>query len=322
MAIGDTVKVVPGDNVPADGTIVRGSSSIDESAITGTRPGPRASWGFRDGAMVNGLDAFDMMTSEAPIEAFADRIAGYFVSTVISLAAIIVGMCIGAKNGIPTKGGGELEASHSLKRVVLDKTASRAKLCVRPSPSRPKRASALVVVCQVGIAPGGVWVGMSPKGKAAVVAELMEKDNGGVPMVGDRDQRLVCTRSGYCRHHAVVGDPRSVFSTIRRNLVWACVYNVLGIPLAMGLFLPFGLHLHPIMAGAVMAFGSVGVVTSSLLLKWWVRPPQSVMQDEAAELIGSEPLWMTVRGVAGGGGMLCVSGCALAGATRRWATRR
>ncbi|KAI9433384.1 hypothetical protein H4582DRAFT_1987195 [Lactarius indigo] len=64
----------------------------------------------------------------------------------------------------------------------------------------------------------------------------------------------------------------------------------------MGLFLPFGLHLHLMMAGAMMAFSSVSVVTSSLLLKWWVRPPQSVMQDEAAALAGSEPLWVTARG--------------------------
>lgn len=74
---------------------------------------------------------------------------------------------------------------------------------------------------------------------------------------------------------------RSIFAVIRRNLVWACIYNVLGIPLAMGLFLPFGLHLHPMMAGAAMAFSSVSVVTSSLLLRWWTRPASSVMPGEA-----------------------------------------
>ena len=73
---------------------------------------------------------------------------------------------------------------------------------------------------------------------------------------------------------------RAIFATIRRHLVWACLYNVMGIPLAMGFFLPFGLHLHPMMAGAMMAFSSVSVVTSSLMLRWWTRPAESVMPGE------------------------------------------
>jgi len=73
---------------------------------------------------------------------------------------------------------------------------------------------------------------------------------------------------------------RAIFGVIRRNLIWACVYNVLGIPLAMGFFLPWGLHLHPMMAGAAMAFSSVSVVTSSLTLRWWRRPASSVASDE------------------------------------------
>ncbi|KAK0550053.1 Cu(2+)-transporting P-type ATPase [Tilletia horrida] len=65
---------------------------------------------------------------------------------------------------------------------------------------------------------------------------------------------------------------KRIFRQIKLNFLWATVYNLIGIPLAMGLGLPWGWHLHPMMAGAAMAFSSVSVVLSSLTLKWWRRP--------------------------------------------------
>ena len=79
---------------------------------------------------------------------------------------------------------------------------------------------------------------------------------------------IVLVRSDLLDVVAALYLSRKIYSVIKRNLVWACVYNIIGIPFAMGVFLPLGLYMHPMLAGAAMAFSSVSVVTSSLTLKW------------------------------------------------------
>jgi len=566
VQVGDIVKLVPGDKVPADGTVLRGTSTIDESAVTG-EPLPilKQAGDTVIGGTVNGLGTFDMtvtragkdtalaqivklveeaQTQKAPIQAFADRVAGYFVPSVLSLAAltfavwmivshvlqmdalphefhmpgasklsvclklcisvvvvacpcalglstptaIMVGTGVGAKNGILIKGGRALEASRSIRHVVFDKTGTitegkmslvglrwappgaddedprdltrlllskptsisglnrsallsmigaaearsehplaravaafakastaqdlsapdarvdffesvtglgvKAEVVLSGSTTRhvvyigsasyisqpragdvvslpgaltafefdetslghsvifvsvgsiseksaptpvlalsmadtPKASSihavkalqkmgvtvhmmtgdgaitARAIAKRVGIPAANVSSGMSPKGKAKLVSDLVEKHKGGVAMVGDgindspalvaatvgialstgtsvavEAADIVLMRSDLLDVVAAIHLSRAIFSVIRRNLVWASVYNILGIPLAMGVFLPWGLHLPPMMAAAAMASSSVSVVCSSLLLKWWRRPKDSVMPGE------------------------------------------
>lgn len=61
---------------------------------------------------------------------------------------------------------------------------------------------------------------------------------------------------------------KKTFNRILLNLFWASIYNLIGIPIAAGVFSGIGLVLNPELAGLAMAFSSVSVLTSSLMLNF------------------------------------------------------
>ena len=174
-----------------------------------------------------------------------------------------------------------------------------------------QRSTAIAVAKIVGVPKENVHAGVTPDQKQDIIRRLQGKGEC-VAMVGDgiNDSPALATAdvgiamaSGtdvameaadivLMRPNDLMDIPasiqlaRSIFNRIKLNLSWACGYNVIGLPFAMGVFLPFGWHLHPMAAGAAMAASSVSVVASSLLLKFWKRPRwmEDALMEEKGQL--------------------------------------
>ena len=160
-------------------------------------------------------------------------------------------------------------------------------------------APALAIAAAASIPRQNIHAGVSPSQKQSIIKHLQSQSKV-VAMVGDgiNDSPALATAdigialsSGtdvameaadivlmrpedLLNVSAALHLARTIFRRIKLNLGWACLYNIIGLPFAMGLGLvwPGGVMLHPMAAGAAMAASSVSVVGSSLLLKFWKRP--------------------------------------------------
>ena len=186
VEVGDLIIIRPGERIPVDGVVTDGNSAVDQSAITGESfPVEKTPGDEVIGATINtsgllkvrasnvGADTVmsrivqlveEAQMARAPIQRLADRVAAYFVPTVVLVAimagfgwyflggltlnfallafvsviviacpcalgiatpaAILTGTAKGAQNGILIKGGEYLETAHKITAIVFDKTGT------------------------------------------------------------------------------------------------------------------------------------------------------------------------------------------------------
>ena len=128
VAVGDIIRVRPGEKIPVDGVVLEGSSSVDESMVTGESiPVEKSAGSAVVGATINKTGTFKMearkvgeetmlaqiikmvqeaQEKKAPIQRIADRVAAYFVPAVISIAvfALLFWLLIGSSIWAPRAG--------------------------------------------------------------------------------------------------------------------------------------------------------------------------------------------------------------------------
>ena len=100
---------------------------------------------------------------------------------------------------------------------------------------------------------------------------------------------IVLMKSDLLDVAAAIQLSKAAIRNIKQNLFWAFIYNIIGIPIAAGVFfLPFALKLNPMIGAFAMSFSSVFVVTNALRLRWFKPKHTTENNVTPTELVATE----------------------------------
>ena len=270
VQLGETLIVKAGESVPVDGIVIEGFSSVDESALTGES--------INGGAL---LQLGEKMAVDGKTPLFFAR-GGQFIG-VIAVADVVkptskqaiaeltgMGIEVVMLTGDNAKTAEAIRRQVGVDRVVAEVFPQDKEKEIRRLQSAGKKVAMV-----------GDGINDAPALARADVGIAI----GAGTDVAIESADIVLMKSDLLDVSTAIQLSKAVIRNIKQNLFWAFIYNIIGIPVAAGVFyLPFAWKLNPMIGAFAMSFSSVFVVSNALRLRWFKAKHQANTERDSVPM--------------------------------------